>query len=56
VKVIVFNAYRVAKTLLQERFDLLDAFAKKLLEKETMDGPEIDLMIQEFETQKAAQV
>jgi len=56
VKGIVFNAYRVAKTLLQERFDLLDAFAKKLLEKETMDGPEIDLMIQEFETQKAAQV
>jgi cell division protease FtsH len=56
VKGIVFNAYRVAKTLLQERFDLLDAFAKKLLEKETMDGPEIDLMIREFETQKAAQV
>ena len=56
VKGIVFNAYRVAKTLLQEKFDLLDAFAKKLLEKETMDGPEIDLMIQEFETAKAAQV
>jgi cell division protease FtsH len=56
VKGIVFNAYRVAKTLLQEKFDLLDAFAKKLLEKETMDGPEIDLMIREFETGKAAQV
>jgi cell division protease FtsH len=56
VKGIVFNAYRVAKTLLEERFDLLDAFAKKLLEKETMDGSEIDLMIREFETAKAAQV
>ena len=56
VKGIVFHAYRVAKTLLQEKFDLLDAFAKKLLEKETMDGPEIDLMMQEFETRKAAQV
>ena len=55
VKGIVFNAYKVAKTLLQERFDLLDTFARKLLEKETMDGPEIDLMIREFDAQKAVQ-
>lgn len=54
VKGIVFNAYQSAKALLKEKFDLLDAFARKLLEKETMDGPEIDQMIQDFETEKAA--
>ena len=51
VKHIVFEAYETAKNLLKEKYTLLDAFAKKLLEKETMDGPEIDEMIQEFEAQ-----
>jgi cell division protease FtsH len=53
VKRIVFDAYAAAKSLLQERFGLLDTFAKKLLEKETMDGAEIDEMLQEFEAQTA---
>jgi cell division protease FtsH len=53
VKRIVFEAYANAKALLQDRFGLLDTFAKKLLEKETMDGAEIDDMIQEFEAQTA---
>ncbi len=53
VKNIVFDAYANAKALLQDKFSLLDTFAKKLLEKETMDGPEIDEMIQEFEGQTA---
>ncbi|MDA8077384.1 MAG: ATP-dependent zinc metalloprotease FtsH [Nitrospiraceae bacterium] len=50
VKRIVLDAYAVAKKLLQERFALLDTFAKQLLEKETMDGAEIENMIQEFES------
>ena len=53
VKKIVFEAYEAAKNLLKEKYALLDTFAKHLLEKETMDGPEIDEMIQEFETQAA---
>lgn len=53
VKLIVFEAYRAAKTLLQEKYALLDAFARKLLEKETMDGPEIEQMIREFEANAA---
>ncbi len=53
VKRIVFDAYATAKKLLMDRFSLLDTFARKLLEKETMDGAEIDEMIQEFEGQTA---
>lgn len=45
IRRIVTEAYGSAKGLLKEKYDLLDAFAKKLLEKETMDGPEIDEMI-----------
>jgi cell division protease FtsH len=56
VKRIVFEAYRAAKTLLQEKFGLLDAFARQLLEKETMDGPEIEQMIQDFEAGAPVQV
>ncbi len=55
VKRIVFDAYHAARTLLQEKYALLDAFARKLLEKETMDGPEIEQMIQEFEANATAQ-
>jgi cell division protease FtsH len=55
VKRIVFDAYHAAKKLLQEKYTLLDAFARKLLEKETMDGPEIEQMIQDFEANAAAQ-
>ena len=53
VKRIVFDAYENAKNLLKDRYSLLDTFAKNLLEKETMDGPEIEQMIQEFEGQTA---
>ncbi|NJD56239.1 MAG: ATP-dependent metallopeptidase FtsH/Yme1/Tma family protein [Nitrospirae bacterium] len=41
----VSEAYAVAKALLEKNVDLLEAFAKNLLEKETMDGPEIDALI-----------
>src|SRR5512135_231920 len=54
VKRIVVDAYENAKSLLKQKYTLLDAFAKKLLEKETMDGPEIDQMIKEFEAQSAS--
>ena len=45
VKRIVTEAYAVSKKLLEERYSLLDAFARRLLEKETMDGPEIDELL-----------
>jgi len=47
VKRFVFEAYTAAKNLLTEQYALLDEFAKKLLEVETMDGAEIEQMIQE---------
>jgi cell division protease FtsH len=49
VKRIIFDAYSAARNLLQGKYALLDTFARKLLEKETLDGPEIDQMITEFE-------
>jgi cell division protease FtsH len=49
VRRIVFEAYSSAKNLLVARFNLLEAFAKRLLEKETMDGAEIEQLIQEVE-------
>lgn len=45
VKSIVLDAYKKAKDLLTENRDLLEVFAKTLLEKETLDGPEIDALI-----------
>jgi cell division protease FtsH len=56
VKKIVVEAYDTSKKLLTENHDLLDAFAKALLEKETMDGPEIDELIQEVESKRTIQV
>jgi cell division protease FtsH len=52
VKRLVSEAYAQAKKLLTEKFTLLDAFAKKLLEKETMDGAEIDELIGQVEDMK----
>jgi cell division protease FtsH len=49
VKRIIFDAYAAARNLLQGKYALLDTFARKLLEKETLDGPEIDQMITDFE-------
>ena len=48
VKRFVFEAYTAAKNLLTEHYSVLDEFAKKLLEVETMDGAEIEQMIQEL--------
>jgi len=45
VRRLVTEAYVEAKSLLEKNYDILDAFAKTLLEKETMDSPEIDAMI-----------
>ena len=54
VKRFVFEAYTTAKNLLTEQYALLDAFAKRLLEVETMDGAEIEQMIQEVAAKSQA--
>ena len=55
VKRIVIEAYENARNLLTEHRDLLEIFAKALLEKETMDGPEIETLIQEAEVKRTVQ-
>ena len=50
---LITEAYAVAKSLLEKNVETLEAFAKKLLEKETMDGPEIDAMIAGINQQAA---
>jgi len=45
VRRLVSEAYVVAKSLLEKNVNVLEAFARKLLEIETMDGPDIDEMI-----------
>ncbi len=55
VKRLVIEAYETAKVLLSNNYDLLDAFAKLLLEKETMDAAEIEAMIKDLEAKKALQ-
>jgi len=45
VRRLVSEAYVTAKGLLEKNVDILEAFARKLLEIETMDGPDIDAMI-----------
>jgi len=47
IKKIVTNAYENARKLLFDHRDLLDKLAAKLLEKETIDGQEIDNLIEE---------
>jgi len=47
IRRLVEEAYHDAKTLLKENFDILKALATKLLEKETLDGQEIDQIIEE---------
>ncbi len=44
----VTESYEKSKRLLVENFEILDAIAKGLLEKETIDGSEIDRIIQEI--------
>jgi cell division protease FtsH len=56
VKAIVIEAYDTARNLLAANRDILEAFAKALLEKETMDGEEIDALIREAEGKRTVQV
>jgi cell division protease FtsH len=44
VRRLVMEAYARAKALLQRHMDTLHKLAETLLEKETLDGPEIDLL------------
>jgi cell division protease FtsH len=56
VKRIVIEAYNTSRDLLTENRDLLEVFAKTLLEKETLDGPEIDALIQGAVSARTVQV
>lgn len=56
IKKIVLDAYNTSKKLVTENLDLLEALAKSLLEKETMDGDEIESLIRETESKRAVQV
>ncbi|MCL0083328.1 hypothetical protein M1N77_02215, partial [Thermodesulfovibrionales bacterium] len=42
---IVTVAYKSAKKLLEDNYDILDALAKNLLEVETMESREVDSLI-----------
>lgn len=53
VRNLITGAYEESKKLLTENFDMLDSFAKHLLEKETMDGHEIDTLINELRAKKS---
>lgn len=48
VKRIVMTAYETAKNLLQKNYDMLDKLANALLERETIDGSEIDSLFEEM--------
>ncbi len=52
VRRLVTEAYGEAKKLLYENYDILDSFAKTLLEKETMDGAEIEALANELRAKK----
>jgi cell division protease FtsH len=56
VRRLVTEAYIESKDLLEKNYDILDAFAKTLLEKETMDSPEIDEMIAKVHAPREAPV
>jgi cell division protease FtsH len=56
VKKIVIEAYNTSKKLISENLDLLEALAKTLLEKETLEGSEIDALIQEVISKRTVQV
>ena len=56
VKRFVIEAYETSKNLLSENTDLLEALAKALLEKETMDAVEIDTLVKEVESKREVQV
>jgi len=54
VRRIVIEAYEGSRKLLTENYDLLDALARALLEKETLDAPEIDRLIEGLRTDRQA--
>ncbi len=56
VKRTVLEAYDISKKILTDNFDLLEALAKGLLEKETLDGDEIDSLIRDIESKRTVQV
>lgn len=56
VKRIVIEAYNTSKKLITENLDLLETLAKTLLEKETIEGSEIDALIQEVTSKRTVQV
>jgi cell division protease FtsH len=47
IKTIILGCYNKAKQIVQENIDSLHKIAKRLLEKEVLDGAEIDKIIQE---------
>ncbi|MFO0751827.1 MAG: ATP-dependent zinc metalloprotease FtsH [Thermodesulfovibrionales bacterium] len=47
IRSIVTNAYLRAKKILKDNFHLLEALARTLLERETVDGNDIDILIAE---------
>ena len=47
VKRFVIDAYENARKLLRDNKDLLEAVAKTLLERETIDGPDLDKIIED---------
>lgn len=55
VRHLVTGAYEQAKKLLSHNYDILDTFAKILLDKETVDGHDMDRMIEEMRGKKAAE-
>jgi cell division protease FtsH len=55
VRHLVTGAYEQAKKLLSHNYDILDTFAKILLDKETVDGHDMDRMIEEMRVKKAAE-
>ena len=52
VKRIIDERYSIAKNLLTENRDILEAIAKELLEKETLDEKEVDEIIQRVKNQR----
>jgi len=53
VRSLITGAYEEARKLLSENYDILDSFAKSLLERETMDGRELEELIQGLKGDKS---
>jgi cell division protease FtsH len=53
IKRIVTGAYERARKILEDNYDLLDALAQALLERETIEGHDIDKLIEETRAVKA---